>query len=294
MKLILFMVLVVCNLFFISCKDNPKEEIARIVTEWQGKKVTFPDDMVFTLYGQDTVRYEIPESDYKILLYVDSVGCTSCKLQLHEWKGLIKEVDSLTFGTVPVLLFFHPKDKRELAYLLKRDGMDIPVCFDDEDRLNTINQFPSRDDFQCFLLDKDNKVVYIGNPIHNTRIREIYLSQIALDTHGEETVDSSPERTIVHVDQTEFDLGNLKQGEPVTVTALVHNKGNSPLIIYNTRASCGCTDIDYNKKPVLPGDTLKIKITYNAEDAGYFNRTVSIHGNMGISPIILRLKGNTN
>jgi len=39
---------------------------------------------------------------------------------------------------------------------------------------------------------------------------------------------------------------------------------------------------------------MEIEITYNAEDPGYFNRTVSIYGNMDDSPLIIRLKGNTN
>mgnify|MGYP000541419380 CR=1 FL=1 len=40
---------------------------------------------------------------------------------------------------------------------------------DQSDRLNELNHFPPADGeiFKPFLLDKDNKVVVIGNPIHN-------------------------------------------------------------------------------------------------------------------------------
>lgn len=275
-----------------SCKDNKKEkEIARIVTEWHGKEVMIPGDMVFMRYGQDTIQYEIPVSDYKILLYVDSVGCTSCKLQLHKWSEFITKVDSLTSGSVPVLFFFHPKpeDRREIAYLLKRDGVTVPVCMDETDRLNSINQFPTRDDFQCFLLDKDNKVVYIGNPIYNTRVREMYLSRIV---PGNYTVTAPLKNTIVKAEQTEFDLGTLERGNDVKVSVAIHNTGKVPFIIRDTRASCGCTSIDYTKKPLPPDSTMEIVITYNAEDKGYFNRTVSIYGNMDNTPLIIKLKGN--
>lgn len=225
------------------------------------------------------------------MLYVDSVGCTSCKLQLHKWSEFIAEVDSLTSGSVPVLFFFHPKDKRELTYLLKRDGITVPVCMDENDRLNSINRFPSREDFQCFLMDKDNKVVYIGNPIHNTRIRDMYLSRIAPDVH---TVTTPSRNTIVQADQTEFILGALKRGNSATVTALIRNIGEVPLVVYDTRASCGCTSVSYKKEPTVPGSSMEMEITYNAEEPGYFNRTVSIYGNMDNSPLIIRLKGNTN
>jgi len=287
-------VLLCVIIFSHSCNENKeKKEVTRIVTEWQDKKVIFPENMVFTRYGHDTIGYEIPESDYKILLYIDSVGCTSCKLQLHKWNEFISEVDSLTNHSVPVLFFFHPKpgDRHELTYLLKRDAVAIPVCIDDKDRLNAINRFPSRDDFQCFLLDKDNKVVYIGNPIYNPYIREMYLSRIAPETH---TTTFHSKNTTIETDQTEFDLGTLKQGEPVTITVLLHNTGESPFVIYDTRASCGCTSVSYPKEPTLPGSSTEMEITYNAEDLGYFNRTISISGNMNNSPLIIRLKGNTN
>ncbi len=117
-------------------------------------------------------------------------------------------------------------------------------------------------------------MAYIGNPVHNIKIKEMYLSLINPNTHSNNT--TSAKQTIIHVDQTEFDLGTLKQGEPVTFTAQLKNKGDAPLIIYDTRASCGCTNIDYNKKPVLPDATLEINITYNAEDEGHFNRSVYI------------------
>lgn len=286
-----FLFLCLATTLFHSCNENrEKKEVTRIVAEWQDKEIIFPQDLVFTRYGQDTIEYKIPEQGYKILLYVDSVGCTSCKLQLHKWSEFISEVDSLTNHSVPVLFFFHPKDKRELAFLLKRDAINIPACIDDKDGLNAINRFPSRDDFQCFLLDKDNKVVYIGNPIYNPRIREMYLSRIAPEAYNS----TSPSKnTTVETEQREFDLGTLKQGKPVTVTARFHNVGEFPFVIYDTRASCGCTSINYSKEPTLPGSSMEIEITYNAEDTGYFNKTISIYGNMDNSPLIIRLKGNT-
>lgn len=77
-----------------------------MVKSWQEKEIIFPEELIFTKYGKDTVKYNIPVSDYKIIMYVDSVGCTECKLQLYKWKDFITEVDSLTNGAVPILFFF--------------------------------------------------------------------------------------------------------------------------------------------------------------------------------------------
>ena len=272
-----------------SCKEkNQTKEIVKIITEWQNKKIIFPDNMIFSSNGQDTLDYIVPQSDYKILLYVDSIGCTSCNLNLNQWSKFITEIDSLTSNQVPVLMFFHPKDKREIIYLLKRDAITIPVCFDMDDKLNAINNFPSRKDFQCFLLDKNDKVVGVGNPISNPKVKEMYLEQITSINYVD--LEQLP-NTAVKVEKELFDLGTLKHGESVTVTATITNMGNYPLIIHNIETSCECTTADYKKGAVSPSSTFELDITYNADDIGFFDRVVYIYGNIDNPPLTITLEG---
>ena len=272
-----------------SCGEKPNPKIVGIVTEWQGKEIVFPENIVFTRYGKDTLSYQIPESDYKIVMYTDSVGCTKCKMQLYKWREFIKEVDNLTEGSVPFLFIFHPADPRKISFLLMRDEVDIPVFIDLDDRTNKINNFPSNSAFQSFLLDRDNNVVYIGDPTNNHRIKAMYLNRLS---EGAYSTASTTKKTSVEIDQTEFDLGTIRQGKPVTITTTIRNTGDAPFIIFNTRSSCGCTDVLYDRKPVLPDSLTEISITYDADDSGYFHKTVSIHGNAEGSPFILKIKGN--
>lgn len=42
-----------------GCEEHKnKKEITRIVTEWYGKEINIPGDMVFTQYGVDTIQYD--------------------------------------------------------------------------------------------------------------------------------------------------------------------------------------------------------------------------------------------
>ena len=131
------------SIFFLvaSCKENKKEEVARLVQEWQGKEIIFPKKITFTRFITDTVDYQIPQSDYKVLIYVDSMGCTSCKLQLPKWKELIAYTDSATGGYIPFLFFFQSKDDKELRYILKRDNFNRPICLDRNNELDKLNRF---------------------------------------------------------------------------------------------------------------------------------------------------------
>jgi len=161
-----------------SCKETDRNRIARLVKHWEGKEILFPEDMVFTRYGIDTLNYKMKDSDFKLVAYIDSVGCISCKLNLQKWMGFVHEIDSLSSGTIEYLFIFHPNDKSELKYLLKRDKFDIPVFMDNYDKFNKLNKLPDDDLFHVFLLDKHNRISVIGNPIYNIKLKELYWKHI--------------------------------------------------------------------------------------------------------------------
>ena len=124
--------LYILSIFFLltTCKEDKKDQFARLVQEWQGKEIVFPQDMAFTRFVTEPMEYRIPDAEYKVLIYVDSTGCTSCKLQLPKWKELIAHVDSATNSNIPFIFVFQSKDDRELRYILKRDNFDRPVCIE--------------------------------------------------------------------------------------------------------------------------------------------------------------------
>lgn len=269
-----------------SCKENEKERITRLVNEWQGKEILFPKDITFTRFVTDTVDYQIPQSQYKVLIYIDSIGCTSCKLQLSKWKKLIEYVDSATNSQVPFLFFFQSKDDKELRYILKVDKFDRPVCVDHRNKLNLLNKFPADIMFQTFLLDKDNKVIALGNPIHNSAVKDLYLKQL-----------TGKENSVKHIKTTaeainnKIDFGNIPKGTVKTNTFEIINTGNNPLVITDINTTCGCTTATYDKKPAKPGDTLRVKVTVTPKDTGFFDETVTIRCNTN-RPVKVKIRGN--
>ena len=271
-----------------SCQESREETMLRLVNEWNGKEIKFPARSVFTIQGKDTVKLEFSNVDYKVVTYIDSVGCTSCKLQLSRWKKLVEEVDSLTNGRVPFLFYFHPKDRKELRYLTRRDDFTYPVCFDERDELNRLNQFPTDMTFQTFLLDKDNKVVAMGNPVHNPKVKELYLGLIT----GGRSSNSSGQITQVSVDQTELDFGNFPKEEKQERSFVLTNTGKGLLVIQDITTSCGCTKVEYSKEPIRPGTTMELKVIYEAEKAEHFNKTVTVYCNTKDSPFRFTVKGS--
>ena len=69
---------------------------------------------------------------------------------------------------------------------------------------------------------------------------------------GGAVFDISPEILAAKAD-TLVDIGALRQGEVVQYDARLRNTGIEPLVIKDIATSCGCTSVEYDKKPIPPG-----------------------------------------
>jgi hypothetical protein len=236
-KFIVFFFFLVLISGIFSCKKNKKHvETQQIVKEWSGKKILFPDKYICNLSGEDatfTICAEFFEREYKILLYVDSTGCSSCRLKLLEWKQLITEADSLFHDKLGFVFFFQPKSKKEISYLFKRDNFTHPVFIDTNNSIERLNHFPKHPEYQCFLLDKDNKVLTLGNPVLNPKIWELYKQTIA----GEKQASKQEELTTALPDKTVHDYGTIQKGSARKAVFTIANTGSFPLIIHQVSAT---------------------------------------------------------
>lgn len=246
-------------LLFISCKENKnREQLATLLKEWEHKEIIFPSHNVFTVQGNDTADFRI-KKQYKVLVYTDSTGCTRCRLQLPDWKKFMQQVDSTSTDSVQFLFFFFPKKERGLHEALKADLFTTPVCIDERDSLNLLNHFPKRTDFQTFLLNEENKVVAVGNPIYNNKVRDLYLKILSENKYSGK---DNSKQTSLHIDRTVLDMQSFSWKDKQTMSLNVQNTGNVPLVINDITTSCGCTTVDYPKEPILPGRNGVLQISY--------------------------------
>lgn len=89
------------------------------------------------------------------------------------------------------------------------------------------------------------------------------------------------------------DFGNITEGERVTTVFTFENTGESPLIISNARGSCGCTVPDYPHKPIAPGATGEIKVSFDSSNrAGKQDKTVTLDANTVPRSTILKITSN--
>jgi hypothetical protein len=167
---------IISGLFILLSCHQSKRKAEKIVAEWFGKEVKFSNEIKCLITDSLILCPDIRKENYKILLYVDSIGCMSCRLRLGEWKKIIERADTLFPEKPEFILIFQPKygKDKEIKQQLKQNGFIYPVFIDVDDKTFILNNFPKEDKFQCFLLDRDNRVVLTGNPVFNPAIWELY------------------------------------------------------------------------------------------------------------------------
>lgn len=287
-KDIFYLVLILC--LYPSCSSKTEQEAKKIQDEWIGRQIIYPDD--FIAWGIDNELFQELsfKSKYKIVTYVDGAGCTSCKLQLPKWAKWIDELRE-SKNNVDVLFFISPNDAENLEILLQYYGFTYPVYIDEKDIFNQKNNLPTNELFQTFLLDRDNRVVAVGNPIHNPQVKELYLKIIRGEQIGQEN-ESKQIKTEVKINKPSVSLDSFDWQEEQKTVFTLQNTGNRPLVIQDVATSCGCITVAYSKEPVLPGREIPLEVVYKAEHPEHFDKTVTVYCNVETSPLVLKISGN--
>lgn len=93
-------------------------------------------------------------------------------------------------------------------------------------------------------------------------------------------------------EQTEYNFGDVQEGEVVNHTFKFKNVGEAPLVIQNASASCGCTVPSYSKEPIPVGGTGEIQVKFNSENrVGVQNKTITITANTKPAITTVKIKG---
>jgi hypothetical protein len=247
--------------------------LKNLYNEWYGKEIEIPfDNLSFN-------------HSLKIALYVGSDACTECQLNLPFWKTFIPHLDSLTSSAVDICFFIQPYSTREIELILKQECFGYPVIIDTADLFNKRNQLPKNPSFHCFLLDENNRVILIGNPIQNPKIRDLYIRTIC------ERLGIKPDLNTVSkpLNQSKS-LGSFNWQTEQHTTFAIHNIGNEPMLIDTIFTSCECTTAEINKRNIAPADSAIVSVRFKAEKPEQFMREVYV-GVRGKEQIVLSIEG---
>jgi hypothetical protein len=96
----------------------------------------------------------------------------------------------------------------------------------------------------------------------------------------------------IEFDKSTHDYGTLEVGNVKTGIFTYTNVGSRPLVLFDVIVSCDCTEVEWQKEPVMPGKTGIIKVIYTAKTPGVIAKQVTVQSNAQTDRIRLQLKGN--
>ena len=126
----------------------------------------------------------------------------------------------------------------------------------------------------------------------------VFLLIIGLSIQAQNTKKSDAKATVsgpeISFDKTTMDFGTLNVGDVKIGVFTFTNTGNKPLILDNVVSNCDCTQLEWNRKPVMPGKSDTIKAIYTAKNPGMISKWVTVMSNAETDRVILKLRGQVN
>ena len=85
---------------------------------------------------------------------------------------------------------------------------------------------------------------------------------------------------VMTFDKKVHDFGNIIDGQAQETVFNYTNTGDAPLVITKIESTCGCTvPQDWDKAPLLPGQSSKFTVKFNGKGINKTSKTVTIKAN---------------
>lgn len=164
--LITLSILTIC----LSC-NTVRRDYERLM----GSQVVFPETLQ-RVEKQDTSPFVTNKDNAHMVIYYDSTQCNTCAVsKLGDWDSIIDDAKSI-YEDIDFVFIMSPtkSDQKKVIRDIVINYSDYNVAFDDCGAFSQSNpQIPLDNRFHAMLLDKNNNVVLIGNPLYSNSIWEL-------------------------------------------------------------------------------------------------------------------------
>ena len=170
------MVLAITSLIcFYILRDTNQTLLRKELHSWIGYQFNLQDD--FQLISGDSSLLDRP---YKIIMYIDDMGCTSCNLKLREWSDMYETAfNQIMPDKISIVILFDGRDEEDMLMIIKSAQWEMPVFWDRDKVISSSRPFPKQARKRCMLLDEENKVMLVGNPVYSLGVYNLYIENLA-------------------------------------------------------------------------------------------------------------------
>lgn len=170
-------------LFMVACAGNPAQVNQKQSVTEVGKKHQEPvttgyaiDTNIFneTDLSKDEMKVIKHSTKYNVIVHFDA-SCSSC---IVDYMGLVTAFKKIDRGLVKYLFIAAAKDKYLLEYHMEKSNIKMNansvLVLDKQGVFPSANPTVSAQGTTVLLADQDMKVLVVGNPIQEPKIRSVY------------------------------------------------------------------------------------------------------------------------
>lgn len=166
------MMIMISVLAVSGCLDR---QISEVIRKFKSSTITFTDD-IFIIKERNVYQYEDHRDKFIMVMLHDSTACSLCHLShLNDYLHFYEEADST--GLFEIMMLFSPRDE-DYANVMEQIEMlnfPYPLYLDFGGSFMESNpDIPADPRFRCFLLDRDRRPVYVGNPCASEELMSVF------------------------------------------------------------------------------------------------------------------------
>ena len=157
-----------------SCSSSTKR-IGEDVEQLYSSVIHIPTQQMLRFDCHSSVPEVIHSEGYKMVVYTDSTECSSCAIgHLYVWEPILDSL--MTFPEYNETVFIFAPSKTDCSKVekeLRYSDFKYPVYLDTCNVFAELNNIPINRLMHTFLIDKEGRVVLVGNPLSNSKIQEL-------------------------------------------------------------------------------------------------------------------------
>lgn len=166
MRYNLFVLLVL----FGACSSPVKESReARVVKELMDKEMIFTDNMFAEVPNGDKLSQDVFQLKIPKIVAIVNYDCGPCRESIKKWKEYLSNKD-ITF-----ILIVRGGDEEFYHEIQSKESSSFRyIYYDMGNVFELTNKIPQETRLRTFLINGENKIRIIGNPLFNKAIAKLY------------------------------------------------------------------------------------------------------------------------
>lgn len=164
----------------ITACNSHKEDVQKALEKMQSSTICIPYERM-ECWTSDSILEDRPwnKAKLKLVHYVDSATCSTCYLQKIAIYGLLFSMEAQSNNDFYNVFIINPNIIAKKKLISDFSGKLIPqTIFVDSSNvfMESNPNLPSESMYHTFMLDENNKVILVGNPMLNKQIEDMMLS----------------------------------------------------------------------------------------------------------------------